>query len=60
MPLQREIVDSQKLENRVSVDVVPDISVTDERKLAQTLTEELQPLLDGEQITIIIDHNYSA
>ena len=37
-----------------------DISVTDERKLAQTLTEELQPLLDGEQITIIIDHNYSA
>ncbi len=47
-------------ENRVSVDVVPDISVTDERKLAQTLTEELQPLLDGEQITIIIDHNYSA
>ena len=47
-------------ENRVSVDVVPDISVTDERKLAQTLTEELQPLLEGKQITIIIDHNYSA
>jgi len=47
-------------EHRISVDVVPDISVTDEKGLEQQLTEELKQLLPGEQVTIIIDHNYSA
>ena len=47
-------------EHRVSVDVVPDISVTDEARFAQQLTDELQPLLPDERITIIIDHNFSV
>ena len=45
-------------EQRVSVDVVPDISVHDEAALSARLTEELQALVP-EEITIVIDHNYS-
>ncbi len=47
-------------ENRVSVDVVPDISVTDERRFEQQLREELSALVPNEQVTVIIDHNYTA
>jgi len=47
-------------ERRVSVDVVPDISVTDDARLIQNLKDELEPLIPGEEVTIIIDHNYSA
>lgn len=46
-------------EQRISVDVVPDISVHDETAFAQTLTEELQQIIPDKTITIIIDHNYS-
>ena len=46
-------------EHRVSVDVVPDISVTDEARFAQQLTAELQTLLPDERITVVIDHNFS-
>ncbi len=46
-------------EQRISVDVVPDISVHDETSFAQTLTEELQQIIPDKTITIIIDHNYS-
>jgi hypothetical protein len=47
-------------ENRVSVDVVPDVSVKDEAEFARILIGEIQPLLNGETVTVIIDHNYSA
>lgn len=47
-------------ENRVSVDVVPDVSVKDEAEFARILIGEIQSLLNGETVTVIIDHNYSA
>ena len=46
-------------ERRVSVDVVPDISVHDEAALSARLTEELHALIPDKEITIVIDHNYS-
>ena len=46
-------------EHRISVDVVPDISVKDEAALCAQLTEEINTLVPGEQVTIVIDHNYS-
>ena len=46
-------------ENRISVDVVPDISVHDEAALSARLTEELHALIPDKDITIVIDHNYS-
>ncbi len=47
-------------ERRVSVDVVPDITVSDENKLVSSLTDELQQLLPDVRITIVVDHNYSG
>lgn len=44
----------------ISVDVVPDISVKDEAAFARQLKEEIQPLVPEEQVTIIVDHNFSA
>ena len=46
-------------EHRISVDVVPDISVHDEAALASQLTNEIKALVPGEEVTIVIDHNYS-
>ncbi len=46
-------------EHRLSVDVVPDISVRDEAALASQLTDEIKALVPGEEVTILIDHNYS-
>ena len=46
-------------ERRVSVDVVPDISVHDEAALSACLTEELKAQIPDKEITIVIDHNYS-
>ena len=43
----------------LSVDVVPDISVRDEAALASQLTDEIKALVPGEDVTILIDHNYS-
>ena len=43
----------------VSIDVVPDLSVTDEAAFQQRLLEKLEEILPGQQISIIIDHNYS-
>lgn len=47
-------------DNRLFIDVVPDISVTDESAFAAMLTDELQRLVPGVQISIVIDHNYSV
>ena len=46
-------------EHRISVDVVPDISVKDEATLCAQLTKEIKALVPDEQVTIVIDHNYS-
>lgn len=47
-------------EKRISLDVVPDISVKDEARFAQALTAELESQFPGEQVCIIIDHNFSV
>ena len=47
-------------ENRISVDVVPDISVHDEATLSSTLTSEIKALVPDYEVTIVIDHNYCA
>ena len=46
-------------EHRVSVDVVPDISIHDEATLTSQLANEIKALVPGEEVTIVIDHNYS-
>ena len=47
-------------ENRVSVDVVPDIAIHDEKAFCKQLTDKLKARLPQMDITIVIDHNYSA
>jgi len=46
-------------EHRISVDVVPDLSVHDDKDLVEQLTKEIKALVPDEEISIIIDHNYS-
>lgn len=46
-------------ENRVSVDVVPDISIHDEKGFCKQLTDMLSSVLPNVEISIVIDHNYS-
>jgi cation diffusion facilitator family transporter len=46
-------------EHRISVDVVPDISVHDEATLSSQLANEIKALVPEEEVTIVIDHNYS-
>lgn len=45
-------------ENCVSVDVVPDMTVTDDQAFINLLTKRLKPILKDLQISIVIDHNY--
>lgn len=45
-------------DNRISVDVVPDMSITDDQAFINLLTDKLKPILRDKQITIVIDHNY--
>ncbi len=46
-------------EHRVSVEVVPEISVKDERLLQETLVNELKTIIPNEDVTVVIDHNFS-
>lgn len=46
-------------ERRVSIDVVPDITVHDDAAFIQELKSELQPLVLDDTVSIVIDHNYS-
>jgi len=46
-------------ENRVSVDVVPDFSVRDEKAFCHELVAELKPLLPDMELSVVLDHNYS-
>ena len=46
-------------DNMLSVDVVPDISVRDDATFINQLTNEIQPLVPGTNVVIVVDHNYS-
>ena len=46
-------------EHRVSIDVVPDITVHDDAAFIEELKAELQPLAPDDTVSIVIDHNYS-
>ena len=46
-------------ERRISVDVVPDISVHDEAALSAQLASEIKALVPDGEVTVVIDHNYS-
>ncbi len=46
-------------DNMLSVDVVPDISVHDDATFISQLTNEIQPLVPGMNVVIVVDHNYS-
>jgi len=43
----------------ISVDVVPDISIHDDKAFVSHLIDEIQPLVPGIHLEIVIDHNYS-
>ncbi len=46
-------------DGRISVDVVPDLSVTDDQAFTQGLLAQLGQVLPDRRISIVIDHNYS-
>ena len=46
-------------ERRVSIDVVPDITIHDDAAFIEELKAELQPLVPDDTVSIVIDHNYS-
>ena len=46
-------------ENMISVDVVPDISIHDDKAFVSHLIDEIQPLVPGIHLEIVVDHNYS-
>ena len=46
-------------DKRLSVDVIPNDSVKDEAAFGRQLLNELKAVLPDEQITVVIDHNYS-
>ena len=46
-------------DNMLSVDVVPDISIHDDDAFASQLTNDIQSLVPGMQVVIVVDHNYS-
>ena len=47
------------LSRLISVDVIPDIAVHDEKALVSQLISDIQPLVPGVHLDIIVDHNYS-
>ena len=46
-------------EHRVSVDIVPDLTVHDDAAFVEELRNDIQPLIPDDRLTIVIDHNYS-
>ena len=46
-------------ENLISVDIVPDISIHDDKAFADLLINEIQHLVPEMHLEIIVDHNYS-
>ncbi len=46
-------------EKRVSVDIVPDLTIHDDAAFVEELKAEVQPLVPDAQVTLVVDHNYS-
>ena len=46
-------------DGRISVDVVPDLTVHDDQAFTQTLLDQLKQVLPDRQVSILLDHNYS-
>ena len=46
-------------EQYLSVDVVPDVAVHDDAAFVSQLKSEIEPLVPGMQVDIIVDHNYT-
>ena len=46
-------------DNLLSVDIVPDMTVADEAGLVSVLTCEIQAIVPGMQVSIVVDHNYT-
>ena len=46
-------------EKRVSVDIVPDLTIHDDAAFIEELKAEVQPLVPDDKVSIVIDHNYS-
>lgn len=46
-------------DNMFSVDIVPDESVNDDAGISRQLAEEIQPLVPGVNVFVVVDHNYS-
>ncbi len=46
-------------EKRVSVDIVPDLTIHDDGAFVAELAAEVQPLIPDVHLTIVVDHNYS-
>ena len=46
-------------EKRVSIDIVPDLTIHDDAAFIEELRAELQPLVPDDTVSIVIDHNYS-
>lgn len=46
-------------DNMFSVDIIPDDSIKDDAEISRRLAEEIQPLVPGKQVIVVVDHNYS-
>ena len=43
----------------LSVDIIPDELVNDDAGISRQLAEEIQPLVPGVNVFVVVDHNYS-
>ncbi|MBO4758249.1 MAG: cation transporter, partial [Bacteroidales bacterium] len=46
-------------DGRISVDVVPDLSIHDDQAFIQALLDQVRQVLPDRQVSIVLDHNYS-
>ena len=46
-------------DGRISVDVVPDLSIHDDQAFTQILLDQVKQVLPDRQVSIVLDHNYS-
>ncbi len=46
-------------DNFLSVDVIPDYTVHDDDSLSRQLAAEIEPLVPGVRVAVVVEHNYS-
>ena len=46
-------------DNMFSVDIIPDDSIKDDAEISRRLAEEIQPLVPGMNVFVVVDHNYT-